>query len=354
MVANDRCNVGSEQFDRAHALLVRQGCNAHLKAKSGDSSECFTDRENLVGHCSRIANKQCTFRLKERFELTTRNRRPATLLANLGKGPGVTWKEFVRRLLIRIRNISQSVNTDFQLVHRVTSAAACLAVEINQGAKPAWFTADDGHHQRKAECSGACKRSRSPAHAEPDRKRSLIWPWIHCLPRKRRAVLTGPMNVDVFSNLQEQFKLAGKKRIVIGKIEAEKRKGFHERSAPYNHFGASMGEKVYSCELLKYAHGVIRAQNGDGTGETDPFGPDCRRGQDGLGRRIKKLRPVVLANPKDIQSNTIRRLDFVEKMAQAICRAEILARQGVRYRGHKTIDSDLHNPRLPSFFKGSE
>lgn len=90
--------------------------------------------------------------------------------------------------------------------------------------------------------------------------------------------------------------------------------------------------------------GSIRAQNGDRTGETDPFGPDCRRGQDRFRRGIKKLRPVVLANPKDIPPNAIRRLDFVEKVAQAICRAEVLTRQRVRYRGHETIDSDLHGP----------
>jgi hypothetical protein len=52
----------------------------------------------------------------------------------------------------------------------------------------------------------------------------------------------------------------------------------------------------------------------------------------------------MLANAKDIQPNAICSLDFVEEVAQAICRAEILTRQAVRYRGHKTIDSDLHNP----------
>src|SRR5882724_2874265 len=225
----------------------------------------------------------------------------------------------------------------------MTGATARLTVEINQGAKARRFTADDGHHQRKAECSGARKRSRRAAHPEPDRKRSLIWPWIHGLPRKRRSVFTAPMNVSVFSNLQKQFQLAREKRIVIGEIEAEQRKGFHKRSAPHNHFGASVREKVYRCKLLKYAHGIIRAQNGDRTCETDLFGPDCRRGQDRFWRGIKKLRPVMLANPKDVQPNAIRSLDFVEEVAQAICRAEILARQGVRHRGYKTIDSDLHN-----------
>src|SRR5258708_39083886 len=121
----------------------------------------------------------------------------------------------------------------------MTSATACIAVEINQGAKPLGCTADDGYHRRKAECSGARKRSRRAAHPEPDRKRSLIWPWIHGLPRKRRSVLTSPVNVSVFSNLQKQFQLAREKRIVIGEIEAEQRKGFHKRSAPHNHFGAS-------------------------------------------------------------------------------------------------------------------
>src|ERR1700741_5583758 len=121
----------------------------------------------------------------------------------------------------------------------MTAATARRAVEINQGTKPARFTTDDGHHQRKAECSGARKRSRRAAHPEPDRKRSLIWPWIHCLPRKRRSVLTSPMTVSVFSNFQEHVQLAREKRIVLGELEAEKRKGLHKRSAPHNHFGAS-------------------------------------------------------------------------------------------------------------------
>src|ERR1700756_1231147 len=183
MVANSRRNFPSEQFDRVDALRVRQRSDAHLKAKSFDSSECFTDREDLVGHCSRIADEQRTFRIEKPFELTTRNRRPATFFANLGEGPGVTWEKFVRCLLIAIRNIAQRVNSDLQLVHRVTGATARLAVKINQGAKPARFTANDGHHQRKADCSGARKRSRRAAYPKPDRKRSLIRPWIHGLPR---------------------------------------------------------------------------------------------------------------------------------------------------------------------------
>src|SRR5579862_1682234 len=172
MLANGRRNFGSKQFDRVHALRVRQRSDAHLKAKSFDSSECFTDKADLVGYRLRIANEQCTFWLKKRFELTTCNRRPATLLANFGEGPGVTWKEFVRCLLIGIRNIAQRVNSNFQPVQRMTGATASFAVEVNQGAKPAWFTTDDGHHQRKAECSGAHKRSWRATHAEPDRKRS--------------------------------------------------------------------------------------------------------------------------------------------------------------------------------------
>src|SRR5580704_10509549 len=216
MFANSRRNFRSEQFDRVHALLVRKGSDAHLKAKSFDSSECFTDREDLVSDRSSIANEQSTFWLKKRFELTTRNRRPATLPPNFGEGPGVTWEELIRRLLIGIRNIAQRVNSNLQPVQRMTGATARLAVEINQGAKPARFTADDGHHQRKAECSGARKRSRRAAYPEPDRKSSLIRARVHCLPRKRRAVFASPMNASVVSNFQKEFKLAHEKRIVIG------------------------------------------------------------------------------------------------------------------------------------------
>jgi hypothetical protein len=114
MLANSRGNFRSEQFDRVHALRVRQRSDAHLKAEPFDSSECFTDRKDLVSYRSRIADEQCTFWLKKRVELTTRNRRPATLFANLGEGPGVTRKEFVRCLLIGICNIPQRVDSDLQ------------------------------------------------------------------------------------------------------------------------------------------------------------------------------------------------------------------------------------------------
>src|ERR1700747_2264161 len=131
MVANSRRNFPSEQFDRVDALRVRQRSDAHLKAKSFDSSECFTDREDLVSYGSRIANEQCTLQIEKRFELATRNRRPPTLFANFGEGPGVTWEEFVRCLLIGIRNMAQRVHSDLQLIQRTTGATARLAVEIN-------------------------------------------------------------------------------------------------------------------------------------------------------------------------------------------------------------------------------
>lgn len=37
-------------------------------------------------------------------------------------------------------------------------------------------------------------------------------------------MFAGPMYSSVFSNLEQQFKLAGKKRIVIGQIQTEQRK----------------------------------------------------------------------------------------------------------------------------------
>src|SRR5580658_9714153 len=70
MLANSRRNLRSEQFDRMHALRVRQRSNAHLKAKPLDSTECFINREDLVSDRSGIANEQCTFWPKKRFELT--------------------------------------------------------------------------------------------------------------------------------------------------------------------------------------------------------------------------------------------------------------------------------------------
>ena len=39
-------------------------------------------------------------------------------------------------------------------------------------------------------------------------------------------MVASPVNVNVFSNLQERFQFAREQRIVIGKIEAEQPKGW--------------------------------------------------------------------------------------------------------------------------------
>ena len=61
----------------------------------------------------------------------------------------------------------------------------------------------------------------------------------------------------------------------------------------------------------------------------------------------------MLTDPKNVQPDTIRRLDFIEKVAQALCRAEVLTRERVWHRSYKAINTDLHFHTLPPLCKRS-
>jgi hypothetical protein len=67
----------------------------------------------------------------------------------------------------------------------------------------------------------------------------------------------------------------------------------------------------------------------------------------------QETRPVMLTDPKNVQPDTIRRLDFIEKVAQALCRAEVLTRERVWHRSYKAINTDLHLHTLPPLCKRS-
>src|ERR1700741_4445580 len=208
------------------------------------------------------------------------------------------------------------------------------------------LTADASDHQRKSESSCAHKRRRCASHAQPDGKTLLIRPREDGLSGKRRAVRTSPVHLRAFSNLQQQFQLACEERIVVGKIETEQRKRFNERTAPDNHFGTAAGSKVNRRELLEHTNRGVCAQNGNRPRETNALGPHCRCSQNRLGSEIEKLCPVMLPDTKYIESDSVRKSDFVEKKLQPISGAEILARERIRHRRHKAINSDFH--RVPS------
>jgi hypothetical protein len=62
------------------------------------------------------------------------------------------------------------------------------------------------------------------------------------------------------------------------------------------------------------------------------------------GGRVEKVFPVVLANPKRIQSHLVRELDLLDQVAQPLARTHSAA--GLRVGRRETIDADLHDSPL--------
>src|SRR5580700_10569602 len=110
----------------------------------------------------------------------------------------------------------------------MSSATACLAVEVDERTKTFRFAADDCNHQRKSEHACAHKRFWSSAYADPNRQRILQRARIDRLPGEWRAMFAGPRNVRVLANCEEQSEFFGEKRIVIFELETEERIRFDE------------------------------------------------------------------------------------------------------------------------------
>src|SRR6185295_20028115 len=150
--------------------------------------------ENLLSHFFGIANHQCAMWTKKGVEMCACDRRPAAFLANFSECFGVAREKIINRLFSSISDVTQRMNADFKLLRSETRSPTGLPVETNKRTKAPCLTTDDGHHQRKPQHSGACKRFRCPTHAKPNRKRILKRSRIHTLTGERGAMFAGPVN----------------------------------------------------------------------------------------------------------------------------------------------------------------
>ena len=109
-------------------------------------------------------------------------------------------------------------------------------------------------------------------------------------------MLPRPVHVLVLADFKKQLQLFREQRIVIFEAKSKERKRIDERPAPDDHFRAPAGDQVERCELLKHAHRICRAQNGDGAGETNPL-RSCSGSAQNHGRcGVEKVFPMVLAD----------------------------------------------------------
>jgi hypothetical protein len=113
-------------------------------------------------------------------------------------------------------------------------------------------------------------------------------------------MLTRPINLCCFANLQQQLELLREERVVIVEIETEQRKRLDKRTSAGNDLSPALRDQIESCELLKDTDRIGGAQYGDGTGQADSFGHCSGSAEDDWRSRVKKLRPVMFSNTEDV------------------------------------------------------
>ena len=146
-----------------HESVVAEGGYAHLEADAGDAAEGFVHLEELGGYGFGVADHERAGGAAERFELAAGDGRPAALFADFGEGFGVAGEEVVCGLLVGVGDVAESVDADFELLGGVAGAFAGFAVEVDEGAKAVGLAADDGDHERQAECASADEGLRGAA-----------------------------------------------------------------------------------------------------------------------------------------------------------------------------------------------
>jgi hypothetical protein len=145
------------------------------------------------------------------------------------------------------------------------------------------------------------------------------------------------------TNLKEKTKFLVEEGIVILQVESKERVGLGERTASGNDLGAPSGDQVKGRKFLKDPHGIGCTQNRHGTRKTDPLrARGGGREKDNRGR-IEKLLAVMLPDTKDIQSDAIRGLHFLEQIPETDYGVDQCPAHGIRQCGDEAIESDLHD-----------
>ena len=274
------------------------------------------------------------------IEMGTRDRTPAALFAGLAHTLQVAGRKLVNRLLERRCDVAERMHADLQLIGRVSSPSSGLTVEVHQRPKPARISTDDRDHQRQPQRARTRERARRSTDPQPDWQRVLHRPRINTLAGQGRPEFTGPGDVLVVADRQQEVQFLGEQRVVVFQVVAKERKRLDRRAAADDHLGAPLGQQVERRELLEEAHRVRCAQHGHCAGQADTSGSCCRGGQDDARGRVEEVAAVVLADAKDVQADLVSALNALEQLAQSNFRAG--GEAGVVERSGETIDSDLH------------
>ena len=295
---------------------MRHRPDAHLQQKPLISEDLVL-AQDLVGDLLRAAHQQRALGPAHRVELPAPDRQPAAFPPDGVHGRGVVREERVGRALRRVADEAQRVDAQRHGQRIVPGARGRGPIELRKRREAIGHAADDGQRHRQAECAGTNGRGRRAADGHPDRKSILQRSWIHAALLDRGPMHTRPRDALGVAQAHQQIQLLRKQRVVVAQVLPEQRIRLDERAAPRHDLGPSAGQQVHGGELLKHAHGIVRAEHGDRARQADPFGPHGSRRQDHRRRRHGVVRPVVFSDTEDIEPDLVGQLDLLNQMAHA-------------------------------------
>ncbi len=141
---------------------------------------------------------------------------------------------------------------------------------------------------------------------------------------------------------QEEVELLDEELVVVGEVVAEERERLDERAAPGHDLGAAAREQVEGGELLKHAHGVVRAEHADGAREPEPRRPLGDGGQRHRRCRDGEVGAVVLADPEDVQPDLVGERRLLDQVAQALRGRDRPPRGRVGRELREGVETEFH------------
>jgi hypothetical protein len=112
---------------------VRQRGHGHLETKPRDATEILVQPDHFFGDGLCVANQERAVGTTDSIVLPARSGWPSPLLADLGEGVGIARIEVVCRLLCRLAQEPDAVQTDLELLGGVARFQPSLAIKVDEG-----------------------------------------------------------------------------------------------------------------------------------------------------------------------------------------------------------------------------
>src|SRR5579863_5185563 len=136
---------------------MRQSRHAHLECDARKPTKNLVNVEQFSCDSLCIPDQQGARWPAQGIELSPGRWWPASFLADLCEGVGVTRVEIVRSFLRRVAQKPNGVESNQELLFGMAGPSACFTIQINERSESLRFTTDDRDHQGKSKCTGAYK-----------------------------------------------------------------------------------------------------------------------------------------------------------------------------------------------------